>query len=71
MLKRENITAYALERVVSPHIASSTVYRLASTRKLSKIDVNSLAWIIYGLRELTGRAIDISDLLEYVEISDP
>ena len=67
-LSEHDLTAYRLATTLDSHTRTPTIYRLAKEDlELSRIDFNVLATIIDGLRELTGKKVDITDLLEYVE----
>lgn len=64
ILDRENITAYRLNALLTPHIGQGTVYRWA--RKAPKqVDVSVLGWVVWGLRRLTGKPYTVCDILEF------
>ena len=67
-LRAHGISAYRLATTVDRHTRMPTIYRLAKdTTELSRIDMNVLATVIEGLRELTGEDVQVSDLIEYEE----
>lgn len=66
-LAENKLTAYRLATTLESHTRIPTIYRLAKEDvELSRIDFNVLATVIDGLRELTGKEVDITDVLEYV-----
>jgi hypothetical protein len=70
-LEKNELTAYRLATTVESHTRVPTIYRLAKDDiDLSRIDFTVLATVIEGLRELTGKKVDIADLLEYSD-TDP
>jgi len=70
-LDKHDLTAYRLATTLESHTRAPTIYRLAKDNpELSRVDFKVLATIIDGLRELTGKDVDIKDLLEYVQDSN-
>jgi hypothetical protein len=67
LLASENISAYALARILSQQTRPNTIYRLVRKGKEpSRVDLSTLTLVVYGLRKLTGKPIEIGDILEYV-----
>ncbi len=65
-LEHNQTNPYALARAMGDQSKAVTLYRLTSpTKKTSRIDLGTLSEIITALREVTGKAIEITDLLEY------
>jgi Cro/C1-type HTH DNA-binding domain len=65
-LEHHNISAYALAKQVAPKLASNTVYSLVRETP-KRVDMESLEMILIALKELTGKKVDIPQLLEYKE----
>lgn len=66
MLERYQTNPYALARAMGDQSKAVTLYRLTSpTKKTSRVDLGTLAEIITALRELTGKPVNVQDLLEY------
>ncbi len=65
-LDAEGVTAYALAQKTSEKLSQKGVYRLTQN-DLSGIRFESLQAIIPALRDLTGKAVQVSDLLEYAD----
>lgn len=67
-LEANKLTAYRLATTLDSHTRTPTIYRIAKKDvELSRIDFTVLATVIDGLRELTGKDVTVSDLLEYQE----
>lgn len=67
ILVQERITAYTLERVLEGYLAPSTIYGVCAQSEPKNINLNTLSWILWALRQATGRDYAPSDLLEYSE----
>jgi hypothetical protein len=66
LLEANNLTAYRLATTLDSHTRAPTIYRIAKKDvELSRVDFTVLATVIDGLRELTGKDVSVSDLLEY------
>ena len=63
-LDSNSVTAYALAIKVNSKLSQKGVYRLTD-EDLSGIRFNSLDVIIPALNELTGKRVQVSDLLEF------
>ncbi len=67
-LEAHKLTAYRLATTLDSHTRTPTIYRIAKKNvELSRVDFTVLATVIEGLRELTGKDVSVSDLLEYRE----
>jgi len=66
VLTEEGLIPHNLEKVLGDKVGRATVYRLAR-REPSRVDLDTLAWVIWGLRKLTGKPYGVQDLLEYQE----
>ncbi|MGC8968012.1 MAG: hypothetical protein ACP5JV_06790 [Thermus sp.] len=66
VLDRERVSAYALAQVLAGKVAPNTVYSLARGEK-QRPDLEALAWVIWGLRKLTGKPYGVGDVLVYEE----
>ena len=67
-LEANKLTAYRLATTLDSHTRTPTIYRIAKKDvDLSRVDFTVLATVIDGLRELTGKDVTVSDLLEYRE----
>ncbi|GAA6761746.1 MULTISPECIES: helix-turn-helix domain-containing protein [Thermus] len=66
VLEQEGLSAYRLERLLGDRISRATVYRWVRSAP-ARPDLEALAWVIWGLRKLTGKPYDVCDLLEYEE----
>jgi hypothetical protein len=65
-LEARGISAYKLATTVEERTQEASVYRLVRKGETQKrIDLASIAVVIDGLRELTGEAVNIEDILEY------
>lgn len=63
-LDAEGVTPYALAQKVSGKVSQKSVYRLTQG-DLDGIRFNTLDTIIPALRELTGKPVQLSDLLDF------
>jgi len=66
VLDKERVSAYALAQVLAGKVGRNTIYSLARGEK-QRPDLEALAWVIWGLRKLTGKPYGVQDLLEYQE----
>jgi hypothetical protein len=66
-LAAHNITAYRLSKTVDK-LKAATVYGIANGKIRPSLD--SLEDIMQALPRLTGKAVDISELLKYQEVAD-
>jgi DNA-binding Xre family transcriptional regulator len=66
LLDEHGITAYRLVKATNGHVATNTVYSLASG-KAKDVKLSTLENILTALRTLTGKPMVVSDLLEYQE----
>ena len=64
-MRDNDVTAYKLGTQIGGHTRISTIYRLIDADQPSRIDFQTLADIIAGLREITGKPVRLTDLLEY------
>lgn len=67
ILVQERITAYTLQRIIGGELSASTVYRLCANRQPHGLTLHAMAWLIYALREATGKDFSPNDLLIYEE----
>lgn len=70
LLRREGLRPAQLERLTWPELAPSTVYRLCAESP-SRIDLETVALLVWALRQLTGRPYGVEDVLEYIEAAAP
>lgn len=64
-LRHNNVTAYKLAHTVKTARAN-TIYRIAREGdELKRVDFEVLADMLMGLRELTGKDVQLTDLLEF------
>ncbi|MFM9419397.1 hypothetical protein ACKLNZ_01785 [Thermus scotoductus] len=66
VLDQEGLSAYGLTQLLAGKVAPNTVYSFARGEK-KRPDLEALAWVIWGLRKLTGKPYGVQDLLEYEE----
>ena len=65
-LKAHNLTAYKVAQKIGGMTRVPTVYRMADPNKIpGRVDLGTLAEVLVALRQLTGEAVDIGDLLEF------
>jgi hypothetical protein len=64
-MRDNDVTAYKLGNQLGGHTRISTVYRLIDEKQPSRIDFQTLADIIDGLRQITGKPVKLTDLLDY------
>jgi hypothetical protein len=68
LLEQEGKSAYALARILAEKTRPNTIYRLVRIgQEPTRVDLSTLTLVISGLRQLTGKAIQVSDILEYTE----
>ena len=68
LLDSENISAYTLARTLSEQTRPNTIYRLVRPGKEPcRVDLSTLTLVVSGLRKLTGKRIEVGDILEYVD----
>jgi DNA-binding Xre family transcriptional regulator len=65
-LQENEITPYKLSKAVAGELSQKGVYRLTS-EELSGVNFDTLSVIIPVLRDLTGKPVNVQDLLEYQE----
>lgn len=63
-LDANNLTVYALAQKLEGHITITTLYNLKN-KEQKRIDLSTLNALIPALESLTGREVDLSDLLVY------
>ncbi|WP_083939272.1 helix-turn-helix domain-containing protein [Deinococcus apachensis] len=66
LLEQEGITPYRLSQLLDGQVSRNTIYALARG-KSERVDLSVLNAVISQLRRMTGRQIDVSDLLYYKE----
>ena len=66
VLRADGISVYALANLLAGKVAANTVYAYARGTT-ARPDLEALAWVIWGLRKLTGKPYGVQDLLEYQE----
>ncbi|RTH26585.1 hypothetical protein CSW18_04625 [Thermus scotoductus] len=66
ILDQEGVSAYALSRTIAQKVSPNTVYAL-TRGTTQRPDLQALAWVVWGLRRLTGKPYEICDLLKYEE----
>lgn len=65
-LKDNDLTAYRLAQTLGTRGRMPTIYRLVREgQEPTRVDLPTLATVIDGLRELTGRNVTLNDVLEY------
>ncbi len=64
-MRDNDVTAYKLGNQLGGHTRISTVYRLIDEKQPSRIDFQTLADVIDGLRKITGKRVKLADLLDY------
>ena len=68
LLESENISAYTLARTLAEQTRPNTIYRLVRLGKEPcRVDLTTLTLVVSGMRQLTGKRIEVSDILEYVD----
>lgn len=65
-LAASGITTYRLMKQLEGRVSRGTVYSLAQG-DAKRLDLDSLAGILEGLEELTGRPVTPNDLLEVTD----
>lgn len=69
-LQQRGFSAYALGKIIGG-ARMNTVYRIARRgEEPTRVDFETLALIITGLRTMTGEDVQITDILEYVSDED-
>lgn len=64
-LQHNNVTAYKLAHTVK-NARANTIYRIAREgNEMKRVDFEVLADMLVGLRELTGKDVQLTDLLEF------
>ncbi|WP_119355604.1 helix-turn-helix domain-containing protein [Meiothermus granaticius] len=66
IMRAHRLSAYRLERALEGVLSPSTVYRFVS-KKQKRVDLETLAWIIYGINSLCETKYKLSDFLRYEE----
>ena len=72
LLDREGVTVYALAKKLGEstdeplHI--TTLYRWAN-QVPSNPGLEGIGWVLWGLSEITGKTYEISDVLEYRDVT--
>jgi hypothetical protein len=62
-LLQEGLSAYTLERAVGRKLSARRVYALARNEPI-QVRLETLEILLSTLRELTGKAVELTDLLE-------
>ena len=63
-LLQEGLSAYELERAVGRQLSARRVYALARNEPV-QVRLTTLEVLLTTLRELTGKQVELADLLEY------
>lgn len=66
VLRAEGISVYRLVGVLSGRVSRTTLYSWV-WQAPQRPDLEALAWVLWGLRKLTGKPYGVQDLLEYAE----
>jgi len=64
LLEREGVTVYALSQKLGNKVSRPTLYRW-NVEGPNRPDLVALGWTLWGLKQLTGKSFQVSDLLEY------
>jgi DNA-binding Xre family transcriptional regulator len=62
-LQAHNVSVYALAQELEGKVTITTLYNLKN-KPQKRIDLENLEAVIHGLERLTGKRVDITDLLE-------
>lgn len=65
-LTKHGLKVTALVDAVHPYLTPNTVYRLLREEEaVTRIDFPTLAALMVGLRQMTGRPVELADILEF------
>ncbi|MDW8358680.1 MAG: hypothetical protein RMK63_12325 [Thermus sp.] len=64
ILRAEGISVYRLVNLLAGHVSRTTLYSWV-WHPPQRPDLEALAWVLWGLRKLTGKPYGVQDLLEY------
>ena len=64
LLEREGITVYKLMLELNKKVSRSTLYRWTQGVP-ERPDLEAIGWILWALKELTGKRFNVTDLLDY------
>lgn len=64
LLEKEGITVYRLEQTLAHKVSRGTLYRWAREQPQNP-NLEGIGWILWGLKELTGKQFTVVDILEY------
>ncbi len=63
-LAENSLSAHRLARTLRGQVSQTTVYAWCRADEVKRLDLHTLAGVLGGLRQLTGREVSLSDLLE-------
>jgi DNA-binding Xre family transcriptional regulator len=63
-LEHHDITVYRLAKETGDQLTRNTLYNL-TTKEPKRIELNTIDVLIPALEQLTGKRVELSDLLEY------
>jgi DNA-binding Xre family transcriptional regulator len=66
-LDTHKITVYRLSQATGSGIARNSLYNLVQDEPPKRLEIKTLDVLIPALRQLTGRDVQVDDLLEYTE----
>jgi hypothetical protein len=66
LLREEGLSSERLAQALEGRVGRATVYRWAAKSE-GAVDLAPLAWVVWGLRQLTGKQYGVGDVLAYEE----
>jgi hypothetical protein len=64
LLLQEGISVYRLNQEIGKQVGRTTLYAW-SQEAPKRVDTAVLAWVLWGLQQITGRRFEVGDLIEY------
>ncbi len=70
LLKAEGVSVYRLYQELAKHVSRTALYTWTQ-KTPQRLDLEVLAWVMWGLKEITGKEYKVGDLLEYRDSPHP
>lgn len=66
LLEREGVSVYRLHQELAKQVSRTALYNWYQQAP-KRLDVEVVAWVLWGLRRITGKTYSVADLLELAD----
>ena len=70
-LERHNLSAYRLANELKGRVAQGSVYAMTRSKRVKRIDLETLSGVLQALERITGEPVTPNDLLEVLREPEP